>query len=219
MLGARQTTQPSKPNVNGIRFDQFGCLNQIRMLAVPAFLALAGCASPTFFSPQLSVPFTDLNERISQRFPMERSIADLLTVTLMRPKIAPILAVAERGPTMPAARLSLTLDLQLKLPSLVNATQRTLWGSMTLSGVPRYEPKLKGIVLLDAKLDRVRVDNMPNALSAALAKTASQLAKEHLDNKPIYSLTAAQVTRLGLEAENSALSFVVLADRLVIAKQ
>lgn len=171
-----------------------------------------------FFGRQLSVPYTDLNERIGKRFPMERNIADLLTVTLMRPRVAPI-TNSGRGPETQAARLSVTVDLQVKLPSLLNASQRSLWGSMTLSGVPHYDPKSKAVVLVDANLDRVRVDNMPDALSASLAKAASQLAKEYLETKPIYALNAAQVGRLGLDGGNSSLSFVVLADRLVIAKK
>ena len=171
-----------------------------------------------FFDHQLGVPYTELNERIGKRFPMERNIADLLTVTLMRPRVAPI-ADSGRGPETQAARLSVTIDLQVKLPSLLNASQRSLWGSMTLSGVPRYDPKSKAVVLVDANLDRVRVDNMPDALSASLAKAASQLAKEYLDDKPIYALNDAQVGRLGLDTGKSSLSFMVLAERLIIARQ
>ena len=172
-----------------------------------------------FFGYQLDVPYNDLNERIGRRFPMERNLADLLTVTLMRPRVAPILANAGRGPDTQAARLSVTVDLQVRLPSLLNASQRSLWGNMTLSGAPRYDPKSKAVVLVDTNLDRVRVDNMPDALSASLSKTASQLAREYLDDKPIYVLTATQINRLGLESEQSSLSFMVLADRLVVSKK
>lgn len=172
-----------------------------------------------FFGRQLSVPYTDLNERIAQRFPMERNIADLLTVTLMRPVVTPVLANAARGQEAAAARLSVTVDVQVKLPSLLNNSQRSLWGSMTLSGKPRYDSKSKAVMLVEANLDRVRVDNMPDALSALLAKAASQLAREYLDDKPIYTLNPAQVGRLGLDAGTSSLSFTVLADRLIVARQ
>jgi uncharacterized lipoprotein YmbA len=189
------------------------------LLAAFALIGLAGCASVPFFGYRLDVPYNDLNERIGRRFPMERNLADLLTVTLMRPRVAPILANAGRGPDTQAARLSVTVDLQVRLPSLLNASQRSLWGSMTLSGVPRYDPKSKAVVLVDTNLDRVRVDNMPDALSASLSKAASQLAREYLDDKPIYVLTATQINRLGLESEQSSLSFMVLADRLVVSKK
>ncbi len=172
-----------------------------------------------FFGYQFSVTHNELNERIGKRFPMEHNIADLLTVTLMRPRVAAALSNAARGSDTATARLSITVDLQVKLPSILNTPQRSLWGSVTLSGVPSYDTKSRSVVLDDANLDRVRVDNMPDALSAALAKTASQLAKEHLDAKPIYTLTATQISRLGLQVEQSSLSFMVLADRLVIAKK
>ncbi|MFM7460228.1 MAG: DUF1439 domain-containing protein, partial [Burkholderiales bacterium] len=171
-----------------------------RWFALFAFLALTGCTLVPFFDRQLSVPYTDLNERIAQRFPMERNIADLLTVTLTRPVVTPVLANAARGQEAAAARLSVMVDVQVKLPSLLNNSQRSLWGSMTLSGKPRYDSKSKAVMLVEANLDRVRVDNMPDALSALLAKAASQLAKEYLDDKPIYALNAAQVGRLGLDA-------------------
>ena len=190
-----------------------------RLVAISTLLVFTGCALAPFFGHELNVPYRDLNERIGQRFPMERNIADLLTVALMRPRVSAILANSAPGPQTQAARLSVTIDLQVKLPSLLNASQRSFWGSMKLSGAPRYDARSKAVVLVGAKLDQVRVDNMPDALSAALAKAASQLAKEYLDDKPIYPLTAAQVGLLGLDAGNASLSFVVLADRLVIAKQ
>ena len=191
----------------------------LRRFAVFALIGLAGCAWIPFFGYQLEVPYNDLNERIARRFPMERNLADLLTVTLMRPRVAPILANSGRGSDTQAARLSVTVDLQVRLPSLLNASQRSLWGGMTLSGVPRYDPKSKAVVLVDTSLDRVRVDNMPDALSASLSKAASQLAKEYLEAKPIYTLTAAQADRLGVATSESSLYFTVLADRLIVAKK
>ena len=161
----------------------------------------------------IGVTYSELNERINRRFPVERNIADLVRVTLLRPALAP---VASSSPGE-ASRLAITVDLDVKLPSLVNSTQRSLWGTMRLSGVPRFDSRSQSVVLRDARIDRVRVENMPDALSAALSNTASQLAKEYFEERPLYTLTAQQAERLISRA--NAPQIEVREDRLVLVSK
>jgi hypothetical protein len=198
----------------------FSCQSFLRRTAATLLLLPAGCALVPLFVHEVSLPYEELTTRLSKRFPMERNIADFLNVTLMRPRVSPIVVPAITPATVATAapRLAVTVDLEVKLPSLLNKTQRSLWGSMTISGIPRFDNLSRSVMLDDAKLDRVRVDNMPDALSAALAKTATQLAKEYLEAKPIYALTAEQIERLGLNSTATVLAFEVQSDRLVIRK-
>jgi hypothetical protein len=156
--------------------------------AIAAALTLTGCALTPFFTREVSYTQQELTDRLAKRFPVERNIADLVKVNLTRPRVSFLTADAN----VPN-RLAVAVDLDVKLP----LTNKSLWGQMTLSGVPHYDPATRGIFLKDAKLDRVRVDNMPDALSASLAKTASQIAKEYFEDKAIYAFDAADMKRLG----------------------
>ncbi len=174
-----------------------------------AVVSLAGCSLMPWLSRDIGLTYPELNERLNKRFPMERNIADLVRVTLHRPLLAPATVGAASAPT----RLAITVDLDVKLPSLTNATPRSLWGTLSLSGVPHFDPRSNSVMLQEARIDRVRVENMPDALSAALSKTASQLAKEHLEGRPLYTLTSEQAERMGTAANPK---IEVRADRLVL---
>ncbi len=180
-------------------------------LAIFAVALLGGCAIFSF--REVSLSYQELGERFSKRFPVERNLAGFLTVNLMRPRVAPRITNGE------ASRLAVTVDLEVKLPSMQNATHRTLWGSLTLSGIPSYDPASRSLHVVDAKLDRVRVDNMPDALSDALAKTATQLAKEYFEGKSLYVLSRDQLDRLRLRDEGTRLAFTIEADRLLISRR
>jgi len=175
-----------------------------------AAVCLAGCSLMPWLPREIGLTYPELNERLNRRFPVERNIADLIRVTLLRPLVTP---ASDTSPGE-ASRLAIAVDLDVKLPSLLNSTQRTLWGTMRLSGVPRFDLRSQSILLQDARIDRVRVDNMPDALSAALSRTASQLAKEYFEERPLYTLTAQQAERLRVGA--SAAQVEVRENRLVL---
>ncbi len=150
---------------------------------------LGGCALASFFTDEVAFTPVEMTEKLARRFPIERNIADLLKVKLTRPRVSFLEADSAVAPR----RLAVGVDLDVKLP----LTSRTLFGQMTLSGVPRYDITTRAIFLQDAKLDRVRVDNMPDALSAALVKAASRIAKEFFEETPIYSFDSNDFKRLG----------------------
>lgn len=157
-------------------------------------LILAGCAVMPFVTREMVFTTDELTIRLARRFPVERNVADLVKVTLTRPRITVIdMPAVGNQPSNQPRRLNVAVDVDVKLP----LTSKTLWGQMSLSGMPRYDAATRGIFLADAKLERVRVDNMPDALSAALAKTASQLAKEYFEDKAIYTFEASDIKRLG----------------------
>ncbi|MEI6737028.1 MAG: DUF1439 domain-containing protein [Pseudomonadota bacterium] len=150
---------------------------------------IGGCAMFPLFTHEVAFTPQEITERLAKRFPVERNVADLVKVRLTRPRVL----FLEPASANAARRLAVGVDLDVKLV----LTNKSFFGQMTLSGVPRYDVAARAIFLQDAKLDRVRVDNMPDALSAALVKTASQIAKEFLEDKPIYAFDVADSKRLG----------------------
>lgn len=166
----------------------------------------SGCALRPLFTREIVFTQQEMTERLSRRFPIERNIADLVNVKLTRPR----LTFPEAGRPGIARRLVVGVDLDVRLP----LSSKTLFGQMTLSGIPHYDPATTAIYLHDVRLDRVRVDNMPDALSAALVKTATQIAREHLQDKSIYSFDAADLARIGLPLNPERIE--LRKDRLVL---
>ncbi len=161
-----------------------------RGLVLLAILILpGGCAFTSLFKQDLVLSQIEMTDRLAARFPIERNIADLLRVKLSRPRVS----ISPTDTANSELRLAVGVDLEVNLP----LSSKTLFGQMTLSGMPRYDEAAGAIFLQNARVEQVRVDNMPNALSAALAKSASQLAGEHFAEKAIYTLNKTERMRSG----------------------
>ena len=159
------------------------------VFTIVAFL-LAGCGALPLLTREASFTTQEMTARLTKRFPVERNIADLVKVNLTRPRVS---IVAPAAGSNTAARLGILVDLDVKLP----LTNKSLFGEMMLTGVPRYDTATRAIFLQDAALERVRVENMPSALTGALTRTASQIAREYFEDKPIYTFDEKDLTRLG----------------------
>jgi len=177
-------------------------MKKLVLLLLLGVATLAGCAVMPFVTREIVFTTDELTLRLEKRFPVERNIAELVKVSLTRPRVTVIETAIEATAAGRASqtsqanlarRLNVAVDVDVRLP----LSSKSLWGQMSLSGLPRYDAATRGIFLSDAKLERVRVDNMPDALSAALAKTAAQLAKEYFEDKAIYTFEAKDVQRLG----------------------
>lgn len=151
-------------------------------------LACSSCAWLPFVSQDVGISYIELGERAAKRFPIERSVAGLVQIKLLQPRINGV-----------ANRVQLSLDTEISLPQISSAGDakpRSLWGTMSISGVPRFDRATQSVFLDDARLDRLRVDNVPDAVSAAVGRLASQLAREYWTDRPIYVLSDAQRERL-----------------------
>ena len=85
---------------------------------------------------------------------------------------------------------------------------------LKVSGRPDYVPESRSLFLRDARIDQIRMDNMPDGLSAALAKAASVMAREVLEDKPLHTFKAEDFTRYG--AQYVPERIVVRGDQLVL---
>lgn len=153
-----------------------------------AALLLAGCPSVPFLSGEIRVTADDLTQKMSRRFPIEKSVAGLLDVTLVR---ATVELNADEN------RVATSFDLNVKLP----LTKKTATGTLKISGRPEYVAESRGLFLRDARVERIRMDNMPDALSAGLAIAASRIAKDVLEDKPLYTFKPEDLTKFGIRYE------------------
>ena len=100
--------------------------------------------------------------------------------------------------------------VELKLP----LTGKKLAGTLRISGRPDYVPETRSLFLRDAKVDRIRVDNMTDSLSAALARTTSLIAREVMEDKPLHSFKAEEFAKYGVRYTPERI--VVRGDHLVL---
>ena len=158
---------------------------------MPRFLALflsalllAGCYSLPFISGEIQVTADELTQKMGRHFPLEKSVAGLLEVTLLRPRVE--LNADEK-------RIATRFEVSVKLP----LTNRSVTGTLKISGRPEYVAASRSLFLRDARVEQIRMDNTPEALSAGLAKAASNVAKDVLEDKPLYTFTAQDLSRVG----------------------
>jgi hypothetical protein len=175
-----------------------------RIVTLFLFGALCSCAWLPFGPGELRFTNAELTERLARRFPVERSVGGLLDITISRPR------AETRIVTGVAARFGTSFDITVKLP----LTGKTLNGAMSISGLPHYDAASRSIFLRDAKVDSIRTDGMPDALSAALAKAASSMARDILEEKPVQTLKEDDLKRFGLAT--SPLRIEVRQDGLVL---
>ncbi len=137
---------------------------------------------------EIKFTHAELTERLAKRFPLEKSVAGLLDVSLTRPRVD---AREEAGKE---TRLAATFDVQIKLV----LSSKIISGVVAMSGKPRYDPNSRSIFISDVRVDTIRVDNMPDALSGALARVASSIARDNIEDKPLRTFTESELTRFGL---------------------
>ena len=174
---------------------------RIFLLTFLAPLLFAGCANVPFLSGELRITAEELTQKMARRFPVEKSIAGLLDVTLTQPVVE--LNAAEN-------RLIVSFEISVKLP----LTGKGSSGSLKISGSPEYVEATRSLFLRSARVDRIRMDNMPDALSGALAKAASGIAKDVLEDKALYIFTEAEFIKYGARYQPERVE--VRADALVL---
>ena len=168
------------------------------MLAV---LMLAGCSSIPLLSGEFRVTADELTEKMARRFPLERSVAGLLDVTLVRPRVE--LVVDQQ-------RIVTSFDVSVKLA----LSGKSVAGTLKVSARPEYVAASRLLFLRDARVEQIRIDNMPDALSAALAKAASNFARDAVEDKPLHVFKPEELTRHGVRFEPERIE--VKANALVL---
>jgi hypothetical protein len=159
---------------------------RLTVLFAAACLAaiLAACSSNPLLPSEIRMTTAELTQHLAKRFPVERSVAGLVDVTFMHP----VMSVNDAEKSLVA-----TFDMTVRVP----LSTKRLNGSVAVSGTPEYVPQSRSLFLKGGKVDRLAIDNMPEALSGALAKVASQLAKSQFEDKPLYTFQPEDFTTYG----------------------
>ena len=166
--------------------------------------ALAGCAGNPWLSNELRMTARELTEHVEKRFPVERSVAGLVDITFAHP----VMTTNDVD-----KRLNASFDMTVRVP----LSPRILAGRVSLSGRPAYAPETRGLFLKDARVDQMTIENMSEALSGALAKVASQLAKSQFEEKPFHTFKPEDFTRYGMRYEPASIE--IRGDALVLTLQ
>jgi hypothetical protein len=174
---------------------------RMRLAACVLAVSLSGCAWLSLATGEVSMSAPSLTERLAKRFPLERSVGGLLEATLSDP----VVALDERDQRM-------TVDC--KLSARLTLTNKKLDGSVKLSGRPHYDAASRALFLKEARVERLRFEDMSDALAEALRKAASSLARDALDNKPLHVFKPEDFKRQGVTLEPERLS--VRGDQLVL---
>lgn len=167
-------------------------------------LLLFGCSALPFVSGEVRMSANELTQKMAKRFPVEKSVAGLLDITLANPRVD--LSEADN-------RITTSFHVVAKLP----LGNKSLTGVLRVSGRPEYIPESRSLYLRDPKIDQLRLDNMTDALSAALAKAASTVAREVLGDKPLHIFQAEDFTKYGVQYVPERI--VVRGDHLVLTLQ
>ena len=178
-------------------------MNKILLPALSALsILLTGCGAIPFVSGEVRMSADELTQKMARRFPLEKSVAGLLEITLADPRVD--LSEADN-------RITTNFQAIVKLP----LTNKNLSGTLKVSGRPEYVAETRELYLRDAKVDQIRMDNLPDGLSAALAKAASTVAREVLGDKPLHTFRAEDFTKYGIQYVPERI--VVRGDHLVLS--
>jgi len=155
-------------------------------LVLSLLVLLSACVTSVILPKELRMSAVELTTRMEKRFPVERSVAGLIDVTFTNPVVS-----------LAAPRLITTLDVSAKL----GLTDKEVKGTLTVSGVPHYDPATRGLMLKDAKVDRITLGNMSESLSGALSRLASQMVRTHFDEKPFHTFKEEDFRKFGIGYE------------------
>lgn len=173
-----------------------------KVFLLVAAVMLAGCGTFPFLSGEVRLSAEELTQKMQRRFPLEKSLAGLLDVTLSSPRID--LSESDN-------RVVANFLVNVRLP----LGNKNVAGSLKVSGRPEYVAESRALYLRDARIEQIRLDNMSDALSAALAKAATSIARESLEDKPLHAFKAGDFTRYGVQYEPGRI--FVRGDLLVLA--
>ncbi len=154
-------------------------------LSLFAALSLASCSYLPFLSGEISMTAEELTQKMARRFPVERSVGGLLDVTLSRPQV-------KTNPD--EQRIVASFDVSVKLA----LSNRSVIGTLKISGRPEYVATSQSLFLRDARVDQIRFDSMSDALSAGLAKAATNFAKDSVEDKALYTFKPEDLSRYGV---------------------
>jgi len=128
----------------------------------------------------------ELTQRMARRFPLERNIGGLVDVTFANPRVD--LSESDN-------RITASFQVVAKM----SLGGKSLNGNVKVSGRPEYVAESLSLFLRDARVEQFRFENMTDALSAALSKTISSVARDSLGDRPLHTFRPEDFTKYGIQ--------------------
>jgi Protein of unknown function (DUF1439) len=159
--------------------------NWVRLfLSIALTTITLGCA--VLLPSEVRYTQQDLQERMTKRFPWNKTFLGIFELTLINPAIK----LDELR-----NRVATGFDVQLTVKGL----ERNFTGRTTLSGLPRYDADKRAFFLHDAAVDELNIDGMPPRLATQFKNLAASLAPDVFNTTPLYSLRPDEGKYLGTE--------------------
>lgn len=148
-------------------------------------LLLSSCA--TVIGPQeVEVSLTKMQEKIDQRFPIQKRVLSVVDVRLTHPRLA-ILPQTEK--------VALAVDAALSSPLLPNV----LVGKLAFSGRLKLDEQQQTLVLNEVKIDQLDINTNDEDKRQQLATIANLLATQLVKEVPVYRFDPDDLRRLGVQ--------------------
>lgn len=125
----------------------------------------------------------DLQGRLEEMFPVERSYLLLLSVSLTDPKVSLV-----EG--------SNRIDYEMTASVSLRPVGEKRSGSARISGLLRYDPKTRQLFLQDSRLEEFDIDEVPEKYRERVREVATLAVREHLSDHAVYTLKESQLDRL-----------------------
>lgn len=155
------------------------CHRLLLALVAAAHVPLAACASPAS-GRSITLSPARLNELLNRRFPLRRDFSGLAELSLQSPRLQ-LLPSANR----------LATQLELVLTERLTGSRTT--GRMDLDYALRFDAAEGAIRMVDVKVNRLDVDQVPPAQRALLAQYAPRAAERLMNGALLYRVPAEQL--------------------------
>lgn len=149
------------------------------LAALGASVALAGCAS--LLGPRtVTIGEDELAQRLAARFPLDRRLLELLDMRVAAPRVR-LLPESNR----------LGIDLELTLDERLS--RRRFPVAVSLQSGLRFDATQSAVTLADVRVQRLRVDGMPEAAAETLQRFGAPLLESVLDGVAVHRFTQDQL--------------------------
>ena len=147
---------------------------------------LTSCATLTGGSRQVDIPLPRLQEKLAQRFPLDKRVLEMFRIQLTQPQLS----------TLPEQeRLLFTLTTAVSTP----LTPQPWQGHLTLSSKLFIDSARSAVVMREVRVERLTADGMDEARQRILAKVVDFVADHVLQDSVLYNFKPDELRYLGTQ--------------------
>ncbi len=155
----------------------------MKKIIIAALVLCIGIAAAfSFFRPMqytLVITQQQINEALQKKFPITKKHLKIFHITYSNPRL-----------TLPpdSNRLDVVLDAEVELSAL--GASKKFGGTVHASSAIDYRNETKQFFLSKPEISKVEIPEVPEQFLDKVVSFASNAAREHLEQVPVYTLTA-----------------------------